>query len=193
MYQTDQPRIAAHALTPEGFADIGTFVIASINQRFYMVGTILEQLCTVGLEDASYLTATQKRGIAYVRTHAESLLESLSRADGTVAALRRLVEIPCIGIVKGGFLLQLVHGKVGCLDRHNLRTLGLDDRAFARVPQTTEALTQRLHTYIDTCARVGTSAQLWDGWCRLMAVKYPGQFKDAQDVSEKHVVWCRAD
>mgnify|MGYP003693776155 CR=1 FL=1 len=107
--------------------------------------------------------------------------------------LRQLIEIPHIGIVKAGFILQLVRGEVGCLDRHNLRAAGIHERAFNSVPQSTEGLTLKLRTYIGLSAH--SSGHLRTSGIpgvRSSLRKYPQHFPDAQAVSWAHVEWCRA-
>jgi len=191
MFTEHQPLIAEHARTPEGFADVVQFVITTQNQYFYRVGEVIDEIAQVGFEETKYLTPGQNRGIAYTRLHAPRLLDDCKSAP-LMEQLRLLIEIPHIGIVKAGFITQMCYGRIGCLDRHNLRTAGLSLSAFARIPQSTESLTQRLATYITTCNAMGTSAWLWDGWCRLIATKYPQQFRDAEAVSWNHVVWTHS-
>lgn len=190
MYTEQQPLIAEHARTPQGFADVVTFVIATENQHFYRVGRILESIWTEGLDRCSSLNSTQKRGIAYAHLRAADYTHLVTCDD--VQALKTLVEIPSIGIVKAGFIRQLTVGSVGCLDRHNLKTAGFAPRSFDRLPQRTEGITARLEAYVSTCTLLGGSETLYDTWCRLIAAKYPEQFKNAEDVSEKHALWCCA-
>lgn len=194
MYTQEQPLIAAHAKSPEGFADVVTFAIATQNQHFYRVGTILADLHMRGLDACKSLNGTQKRGIAYVHQHAGQVLELLANTrcsrSPDILALRILIELPAIGIVKAGFIWQLIAGRVGCLDTHNLKTAGLRRGAFDYRPQSTEALTAHLSSYIAACAMLGTSEQLYNGWCSLIALKYPGHFNSAEDVSRKHAAWC---
>jgi hypothetical protein len=191
VYTPDQSIIAAHADSPDGLVDVITFVITTVNQRFHYVGNILETVHTQGLDACKALTGSQKRGIAFCVMHARELRTEL-RCGSVLHCLRQLIEIPHIGIVKAGFILQLVRGEVGCLDRHNLRAAGIHERAFNSVPQSTEGLTLKLRTYIGLCTQLGTPAHLWDTWCALIARKYPQHFPDAQAVSWAHVEWCRA-
>jgi hypothetical protein len=191
MYAEHQPLIAQHATTAGGFIDVVTFVIATQNQHFHRVGAVLADLHSVGLDSAKYLTRTQKNGIAYVTQSADRYLDLFHNPDvSDHSKMRALIDIPHIGIVKAGFIMQLICGTVGCLDRHNLQTLGLDPKAFARVPVSATALEARIKTYIATCAGLGLCCDLYDGWCRLIAAKYPDKFKNADDVSYWHVAWC---
>lgn len=193
MFASDQPLIARHAETPQGFADVVTFAIATQNQHFYAVGKILDSLRADGLEACRFLNSNQKRGIAYVTACAEGIKSNVWYRGDAVSAICALVEIPNIGIVKAGFIWQMIAGQGGCLDRHNLQVAGLSLKAFSRVPQSTESLRQRVETYLQLCAILGNPEALWDGWCRLIYLKYPQHFKDAQEVSRKHVEWCRVE
>jgi len=193
LFAKHQPLIAAHAKSPQGFADVVTFAIATQNQHFYRVGAMLDTLWTEGLDKVKALTGNQKRGIVYAHTHTQRYVDIVHNRQLTpIEVFKALLEIPNIGIVKAGFILQLVLGTFGCLDRHNLKTAGLDSKAFSRTPANTEALTQKLQVYAATCYAIGTSAQLYNSWCRLIALKYPKHFADAYEVSRLHAVWCRA-
>lgn len=191
MFAQDQPLIARHAESPQGFADVVTFVICSQNQHFYRVGTILNALHTRGLDDCGYLNGHQKRGIAYVTQHA-GVLRAQLRHQTDLERMRLLIELPSLGIVKAGFVVQLVFGSVGCLDRHNLKVLGLDARSFNRAPVSSVALTARLQMYLSTCALLGTSETIYDGWCSLIATRYPQHFSCACAVSSAHVLLTRS-
>jgi hypothetical protein len=190
MYADDQARIADHAQTPQGFADVITFVISTINRHFYAVGDVVSDVRLHGIEDNKYLTPLQKKAVRFVRAHAEAFYDIPQRYPDDIDALRALTELPGIGIVKAGFVLQLVAGRTGCLDRWNMRILGLNEKTFQRVPVSAEALTIKLNLYVQTVRAMGTCAQLYDGWCALIAAQYPLHFSSADDVSQKHVLWA---
>jgi hypothetical protein len=195
MFTTDQPAIQRHAeASPQGIVDVITFVLATINRYFYYVPDVLDEHAHAGLDDCKYWKPIDRRGIAYVIAKADYYHSRLPvwRED-SLTCLRELVEIPGIGIVKAGFICQLLTGKVGCLDRHNLRTMGLNEKTFARVPANTEALTERLRVYMAACEALGTSAQMWDGWVNLVAAKYPNHFASGEEVSRLHVTLCKAE
>lgn len=196
MYSRDQALTQRHAETEQGFLDTVVFVLATVNQHFYNVGTITDTYHTAGLDETPHYNAVQKRGIAYAMMRAPfytALLADVRAGKADLAeALKALVEIPGIGMVKAGFILQLTCGMAGCLDRHNLRTAGLNERIFQRVPAAAEALTARIRLYLKACEDMGTPEEIWDGWSRLIAAKYPNQFCCADDVSWKHALWTRS-
>lgn len=137
-----------------------------------------------GIDAATMLNGRQKYGIAHIQQHAQKYLPL---PGCTLSAMRRMVELPSIGVVKAGFVLQMLGYAVGCLDRHHLQLAGLDSRIYSRIPTSADALTLRLQTYIATCERLGGAAYLWNSWCSLIAMKYPGHFVSAEAVSAYHV------
>lgn len=187
MFADHQPMIAAHAATPDGFADVVTFVVCTIKQHLYRVGDIVANSATTGM-----LTRRQRGAVDYIRQHAATVRAACAATDNPIDRLRILVELPNIGIAKAGFITQLCYGQVGCLDRHNLRLVGLAEKTFQHIPTSAEALTARLQTYAAACAALGTPAQLWDGWCALIAARYPEHFVGPEDVSYKHVLWTNS-
>ena len=184
MYAEHVPLMKAHGQTPSGFADIVTFAIVTQNQHFYRVKPILERMRSHGLEFCSMLTRRQKASIAHVQTEAADVLPL---PPCTREALRCLVELPSIGIVKAAFVLQLLGYPIGCLDVHNMRIAGLARHVFDHIPTKAEGLSQKFRTYMDTCTALGGAEFLWDRWCHVVALKYPKWFPSANHVSAYHV------
>ena len=184
MYAEHVPLLTLHGQTPSGFADIVTFAIATQSQRFYNVKLLLSRVHTDGLSACTMLRGRQKAGILHTHNAAEDLLPL---PPCPFQALRTLLEIPAIGIVKAGFILQMLGYQVGCLDMHNLRIAGLSRRAFDGIPTSTEGLTHKLQTYLDTCHALGGAGYLWNQWCRVIAFTYPKHFASAYSVSAYHV------
>ena len=180
MYADHQPIIAEYALaSPAGFARTVTFVLATVKRYFYNVHLVLDR--------PAYFTPAGQRGYAYVQCAAHDLWQFATAGCATADRLRRYMDIPGLAYCKAGFLCQLVHGQVGCLDTHNLKRFGLSPTAF-RVPNTTEASTERLRVYVTTCeVTAGGPQALWDDWCHLQARLYPLVWRDAEHVSAYHV------
>jgi hypothetical protein len=167
MYREHQPTIAYFGMkSPENARRVVHFVLATVR-------THLEYVPDNLLNPAHMLPAS-RRGLAYVQGK-----------DVRDWSLRRLLEIPGLGIAKAGFVRQLLHGDVGCLDTHNLKLYGLNARAF-RTDCSVVALTERLQTYENLCTVIGTE-QLWDGWCEHVAALRPKVWRDAETVSRFHV------
>ena len=185
MYDTHMPLLAKHAGTPAGFADIVTFAIAAQNQHFYRVRSILQELRKT--QTSPYLSKRQHSGITFVRHHA-SLFMPCTETESIGEALRRVLELPSVGFIKGGFILQMCGYNIGCLDRHMCSVTGLSPSVFNHIPASTEGLTCRIANYIATCHAFGGSEHLWNSWCALIAQKYPSHFADADAVSAYHVL-----
>jgi hypothetical protein len=185
MYIDHVPILARHGTTPAGMADLIVFAICTQNQHFFRVRGIMDYLRAEGITTCTQLTGRQQRGIMWAQAHTAALCPLPSC---TLEAMRRLIELPGIGIVKAGFILQMLGYNIGCLDVHNLRLAGLSPAAFKHVPTNTEGLTLKLRTYLATCASLGGTAHLWDQWCTLIACKYPRHFPTADAVSAYHVI-----
>jgi hypothetical protein len=180
MYADHQPTIAAYALaSPTGFARTVTFVLASIKRYFSNVHLVMDR--------PEYFTPAGQRGYAYVQCAAHALWHFACTHHTAEDRLRRYMDIPGLAYCKAGFLCQLVHGQVGCLDTHNLKRFGLSPTAF-RVPNTTEASTERLRVYVTTCeGTAGGPQALWDDWCHIQARLYPQVWRSAEHASAYHV------
>jgi hypothetical protein len=180
MYAEHQPIIAEYALaSPTGFARTVTFVLATIKRHFYNVHQVLDR--------PAYFTPAGQRGYAYVQCAAHDLWQFANALCAKEDRLRRYMEIPGLAYCKAGFLCQLVHGQVGCLDTHNLKRFGLSPTAF-RVPNATDASTERLRVYVNTCEYTAGGPQaLWNDWCGIQARLYPQVWRDAEHVSAYHV------
>ena len=185
MYAQHMPLISEYGRTPAGFAAVVSFAIATQNQRFYLIKRIMECARSDGVFACTQLSRRQKNGVLYAQVHAGAYLLRLS--DDTVDALRLLVELPSIGIVKAAFVLQMLGYPVGCLDVHNTRLAGLPPRMFQRVPTSVKAFDTCIQKYLDTCTRLGGAALLWDRWCTLIACKYSRWFTNTETVSAYHV------
>lgn len=185
MYEKHVPILTQYGQTSDGFADIVVFAICTQNQRFYNVAGMLKTLHVDGVAACRKLTLRQKDAIVYAYRHAGDLQQTLPAC--TVDAMRVLVELPGIGIVKAGFILQMLGYPIGCLDVHNLRLAGLAPKVFARIPASAEGLTHKIHVYRDVCHTLGGAERLWDDWCTLISLKYPRWFPTAEHVSSYHV------
>ena len=114
-------------------------------------------------------------------------LESLVKDQSDYQTYVALTEIPNIGLVKAGFILQLCLGKVGCIDCHNALKFDVDLTKF-KLNYTNRLATKikKAQQYIELCEQAGGSRKLWNGWCKTIATKYPNHFDNANDVSRVH-------
>lgn len=193
MFATHQPRIEAHARTPEGFADVAVFVLLTIQEPLRRVPEYMER---VQRGDDSPLWGIKRRGAEWIwnngkRWAARCQLLAHHRHATDADLLLALTECPGLGLVKAGFVAQLAFGRVGCLDTHNLKRFNLKPDAFAlRSKQTPQLKRRKAETYAAKCQELGGCAFLWDSWCEYVAtstrIEWPG---GAFEVSAYH---CRA-
>ena len=118
MFATHQPIIGHFAKkSPENTWKLLAMVQASIRMKFYRLPELLK--------NPEHLTARQREYIAEYWTRRNEIYAALHSNESTREKMRYLVELPGLGIPKAGFVMQLAHGTVGCLDTHNLERYGL--------------------------------------------------------------------
>ena len=155
MYREDQRIIAEYARRdPLALRDVGIFVQATINNFFERVPDIMQDARENG-RNCKYWTPNKRKSYDALGGEARKLFSLVGMWDkGEIddkTMLAHIVELPGFGIVKAGFWCQLVGGKIGSLDRHNLRKAGMQERTYAKVPTSTEFLNARLTSYIAVC------------------------------------------
>jgi hypothetical protein len=200
-FDAHQPAIGRYArATPQGFARVYKFVLATIQQPlistpeivrdFELIGT--ESKWAFGMKGGALRWLAEEGKAEWLHRVALDTWEAHSNPD---AAEEELVSffagLPGLGLIKGGFLAQLAFGLGGCLDRHNFARFGLPYRSF-RADSFKRAGNgaQRRHVraYLDACRDAGGCALLWAEWCDYVAKKEPVTYNDAAYVSRLHVV-----
>jgi hypothetical protein len=61
--------------------------------------------------------------IAYIWSNKDSLfheLNQLAKGGDDIKLMHRLIEIPGVQAIKAGFIIQLLWGRAGCIDTHNI-------------------------------------------------------------------------
>lgn len=175
MYNRDMPLMARHGMSSEqGFADVVTFVLCTIQQPLQSVGNQMQDIRDNG-SDSKYLFAAKRNGYAYVQGHKRQLWRALKLAkkqNDVERALLVLINIPSLGIVKAGFVAQCLGFEVACIDSHNCDRLGLP-RTALRLPKKASAKLKRKRVtdYIKLCADTGGAKYWWDSWCNYVADK----------------------
>ena len=107
--------------------------------------------------------------------------------------MRDYLAVPGLGLVKAGFVVQLLVGEAGCMDMHNLARLGLDPDEFD-IPKRADpeeqllVINECIAHYLYMCEKFGGSEHLWNGWCEFVAETYR-TYDDAEDVSRRHVTY----
>ena len=179
MFKNHQPLIEAWAKeSPEKTAHVIKFVLASIRCHFERIPERLEKALDGNLRE---LTPYARDGFAYVDS---TDLRCENTDDASLLAW--YTQVPGIGIVKAGFIVQLLHGRTGCLDTHNLRIYGLNPNVF-KMPAKAEALYKRCKLYADVCLTLGGAERLWNRWCQEIVNLRPKEWHHPNVVSQAHV------
>jgi len=192
MFVRDQAMIQKFAeQSPKNTAAVAVFVISSIRTRLIRLPIIMAKFRKHGYIGLGELMPKQKEGCAYVLQNKDWLFHIVEKhkyeelTDSEL--LLEFMRIPCIGLVKAGFLMQCLTGKVGCLDCHNLREYSIPESAFKMAHNRyTTANLVKVAKYVDTCEDIGGSEHLWNQWCEGMAKRYPTVFDSADSVSWLH-------
>jgi len=192
MFVRDQGMIEAFAKqSPKNTESVAVFVIASIRTQLVTLPRIMKTYRKRGRNGLAELMPKQREGILYVRKNRDwlyNLVENYRNGGiSTEQVLLELQRIPCIGLVKAGFMLQCLTGKVGCLDCHNLKEYGYKEGSFKLSHNKhTEGNLRKVRNYVETCEEIGGSEFLWNQWCEGMANRYPKHFSNADAVSFLH-------
>ena len=190
MFSTHQSAIAEFALGSNvGLERTFRLVLLSIRQPFHSMAKQMQDVDANGMQ-SPYLFGWKRDGLAFVRANASQLRETLKAVPsgyGDAQALLRIATVPGLGLVKAGFVLQLVTGSAGCLDSHNMERFGLNVNAFKYGSNASDALKRKKAlAYLDACWNSGGCASLWDGWCNHVAAYHPKHWTDGEAVSTLH-------
>jgi len=180
MYQRDCNTIAAHAqASPSGLYDVIEFTLCTINMP---LSRVIEQRMSIKAEGihSKWVSKNKADGILYAQRNIVELhtlmlniRETLGAdtIDGAQAVVDLFIRIPSIGMVKAGFIAQMCGFEVACLDRHNVRALGLSETALNLNKKVKPELRLRkIRNYVKLCRRKG-SEYWWDTWCNYVADK----------------------
>jgi hypothetical protein len=162
------------------------FALATIQQRFHTVPAILDDWFASGSASPT-MWGMKKKGVKFIRKHKVALAAQLLTAT-TVEAVDILLTVPGLGIVKAGFVAQLLGHDIGCIDTHNARMYGIKIDTF-RITNKHTAKTRlaKIKSYQTLCKELGGAQVLWDNWCHFVAIEQGEHFCDAEDVSAEHV------
>ena len=106
------------------------------------------------------------------------------------------LQVPGLGLPKAGFMTQLVMGKGGCMDVHNIRKYLPEVDSSKGTPsrwqtsgQSEETKKRKAVDYLGFCKLAGGAKGLWDQWCDFIAEQYPDAFESGDHVSKLHPIW----
>lgn len=203
MYKTHQTTIGQWARkNPDNFGRVLQFVILTVRQPLSEVAPAFHDIefgevpddaraRLFGFKAQAYSEAWQAREsvLAYLE-HVENDPD-MSERDKDIAMLEHVCALYGFGPVKAGFVLQLVFGRVGCLDTHNLKRFGVRESmvksSLYTRRKTAKGRKAFLGRYVDLCRKHGGAEGLWNSWCEYVAREYPKEYPNAFAVSEEHV------
>ena len=190
MFSTHQSAIADFALSSNvGLERTFRLVFLSIRQPFHRMHQQMQDVDENGMQ-SPYLFGWKRDGLAFVRANASTLRDTLKAVPsgyGDAEALLQVASIKGLGLVKAGFVLQLVTGSAGCIDTHNMQRFGLNENAFKYGANASDALKRKKAlAYLDACRNAGGCESLWNGWCNHVAAYHPQHWTDGFAVSTLH-------
>lgn len=173
----------------DAFTHVGQFVLITIRQPLHRVAA---DLAAAREGDRRPLWGSKGAGFDYMSKHGAALYADVVALEGDAdAQLARVADVPGLGLVKAGFVLQLAFGVSGCLDSHNITRLGLDQKLLALDKKASPKLrAKKAAAYNTLCAQLGGTEVLWDEWCEYAYTNGKGnasRYVDGDDVSREHV------
>ena len=173
--------------------DVITMVVLSIQQPWLSVGDQMADVKQNGL-DSKFLWGNKRKAYTYITKRKDfihnqylAVINSNKSDDDKAYSLMNIfLRVKGLGMVKAGFVCQLSAGLVGCIDLHNIRLYGIDEKVL-KLPKslkTKKLRDDRINKYISICHNIGTE-NLWDTWCDYLSTKSP-KWSDGFEVSKVH-------
>lgn len=183
MYAEHVPTIAAAMRNDaDVFARGCTFVVLTIQQMIVTVPEAVADVDANGLQ-SRFLFGHKRDAFAYIQEHkAELLRDVLACGDDTASAIRVLMHIPGLGIVKSAFVLQLMGFDIACLDTRNIQREGRNPNAYRSMKKSRVFWTKRVAAYVADTG--GRAREYWDLWCQDVATAYK---RTADAISRIHL------
>lgn len=129
---------------------------------------------------AAAMSGAKLLAVQEVTRNIESIHAAYKSMDAETFWHYAVDNIRGLGLAKAAFTVQMLYNEMGCLDAHNLREIGvsLKEVSGKSIP--------RRKRYLEVQAS-RTSQVWWDGWCTFLAKRYPGMYRDGNEVSESHI------
>tara|TARA_Y100000361_G_scaffold151347_1_gene168605 strand:+ start:2302 stop:2904 length:603 start_codon:yes stop_codon:yes gene_type:complete len=173
--------------------DVITMVVLSIQQPWLSVGDQMADVKQNGL-DSKFLWGNKRKAYTYITKRKDFIYNQYlavinsnkSDDDKAYSLMNIFLRVEGLGMVKAGFVCQLSAGLVGCIDLHNIRLYGIDEKVL-KLPKslkTKELRDDRINKYISICHNIGTE-NLWDTWCDYLSTKSP-KWSNGFEVSKVH-------
>lgn len=187
MYQ-DHVRVISAGMRsdPDIFVRGVTFALLSIRTQFVRIHEQMAEIERTG-NSCRCLWGFKRGGYDFLRLNKMDLWGFMlhPKIDAEMA-IENICRIPGFGIVKAGFVAQLMGFDVGCLDSRNLTRLGMgprDWRSDGDSRKNTDAFKRKIRRYLD--ATEGRAEELWNDWCEDVAGVYK---TTAEEISADHLV-----
>ncbi len=164
------------------------FAILSIRQA---ITSVPEQLEQVERGDYSPLFGFKLDAFDYLSDYGATLWRDVKAAPDNGARLNVLTRVPGLGIVKAGFVLQLMGYDVACLDSRNVKREGRKPRAFRSdgiKGKSGPAFQRKIARYLGEVE--GKAANYWDAWCSDVSRVYR---TTAEEISALHLAILPSD
>lgn len=185
MYQSHVPTIAAAMRADaDTFARGVMFALLSARTQFTRVPAQMRELGKRG-KDAACLWGWKADAYAYIEANKATLYRDTIDCVEAGAAIAVLCRVPGMGIVKAGFVCQMLGYDVACLDVRNIIRDGREPRAFRSDGEARKSLPSFARKIFRYLAEVeGKAEHYWDAWCRDVADTYG---MTPQEISALHV------
>jgi hypothetical protein len=199
MYNLHNPKVRKYAQTsPKHLEWVLAFVFSTIRVQTSRLPIMMKEYRKRGL-NSSWIWGNKVAGLNYVRKNRTDLYTRMmqiirsNKKDMELDLILLFLEVPGLGLPKAGFACQLVAGKVGCMDVHNIRKFLPDVDATVGTPTYFQTSgnpdyikRKKAIAYIKLCKDVGGCKFLWNVWCTDRSVDYPKHFPTPFSVSAVH-------
>lgn len=184
--------------------DLITAVVLTIKQPHWMWPMMMDDVRTHGV-NSKFLFGFKRKTYEYLQAHGEDLYDDLmalwhtpkKELGGTVktkdgAMMLRLLDVPGLGLAKAGFVMQMMFGRVGCMDVHNVRRLykvSASDVTISKGLKSESKKFEKIMNYVNLFTGARTTEKIWDSWCEQVMWNQcnRGRFSSADEVSRLHL------
>ena len=184
------------------------FVVLSVKTPFHTMAKQMQDYRDKGV-DSKYVWGFKRQTYDYLQEHGQDLYDELMdlstrtkfgdlKFKGREIWCHRdrqmmlvLTDVPGLGVVKAGFVMQMMFGRVGCIDVHNLRRFYKVSEKDVQFVKTATDNTKRvkIDNYVNICRGNRSTQKLWDQWCEQLTDKKcnKSKFSSGDEVSAFHV------
>ena len=192
--------------SPKNMIDGIMFVVLSVKTPFHTMFKQMQDYREKGSE-SKYVWGFKRQTYDYLQENGEDLYAELmdlhkrtkfgdKKLKGKAVWTERdrammlvLTDVPGLGLVKAGFVMQMMFGRVGYIDVHNSRRfykISQKDITFTKMAKDPTKLV-KIENYVNICKVHRSTEKLWDSWCDLIADKHCNHFSSGWDVSAYHL------